>query len=443
MTDVDLFVIGGGSGGVRAARIAATHGATVAIAEDDRLGGTCVIRGCVPKKLMVYASEFAHAFADAAGFGWSVGAARHDWGALIAAKDREIARLSGLYRGNLEKAGVTIHAARATLIDAHTVAVGDQRVRARHVLIATGGRPKVPAIPGAERFITSDQAFHLPALPAHVAIVGGGYIGVEFAHIFRGLGAAVTLVHKGPLVLPGFDDDLRAAVQAGLTRAGVTLRPEAVPRALVAAGDRLALELDGPPVLADLAMAATGRAPATAGLGLAAAGVATDAKGAIVVDDWSRTSVPHIYAVGDVTGRVALTPVAIREGHAFTDTVFGGKPVQVVHDLIATAVFAQPAAATVGLTEAAARARGHAVRIFQTRFRPMKHTLSGRDEPVMLKLVVDAATDRVLGVHMVAPDAPEIVQAAAIAVTMGATKADFDRTFAVHPTVAEELVLLR
>ncbi|MBL8626714.1 MAG: glutathione-disulfide reductase [Myxococcales bacterium] len=443
MTDVDLFVIGGGSGGVRAARIAATHGARVAIAEDDRLGGTCVIRGCVPKKLMVYASEFAHAFADAAGFGWTVAGARHDWAALIAAKDREIARLSGLYRANLEKAGVTIHAARAQLLDAHTVLVGEQRVRARHVLIATGGRPKVPAIPGGERFITSDQAFHLPALPGHVVIVGGGYIGVEFAHIFRGLGAAVTLVHKGAHVLPGFDDDLRAAVQDGLARAGVTLRPGGVPRALRADGDRLALELDGEPVIADLAMAATGRAPATAGLGLAAAGVEVDARGAIVVDDWSRTSVPHIYAVGDVTGRVALTPVAIREGHAFADTVFGGKPIQVVHDLIATAVFAQPAAATVGLTEATARERGHAVRIFQTRFRPMRHTLSGRDEPVFLKLVVDAATDRVLGVHMVAPDAPEIVQAAAIAVTMGATKADFDRTFAVHPTVAEELVLLR
>ena len=443
MTDVDLFVIGGGSGGVRAARIAATHGATVAIAEDDRLGGTCVIRGCVPKKLMVYASEFAHAFADAAGFGWTVDGARHDWGALIAAKDREIARLSGLYRGNLEKAGVTIHAARARLVDPHTVAVGDQRVRARHVLIATGGRPKVPAIPGGERFITSDQAFHLPALPDHVVIVGGGYIGVEFAHIFRGLGAAVTLAHKGAWVLPGFDDDLRAAVQDGLARAGVTLRPGGAPRALRADGDRLALELDGEPVIADLAMAATGRAPATAGLGLEAAGVVVDARGAIVVDAWSRTSAPHIYAVGDVTGRVALTPVAIREGHAFADTVFGGKPVQVVHDLIATAVFAQPAAATVGLTEAGARERGHAVRVFQTRFRPMKHTLSGRDEPVLLKLVVDAASDRVLGVHMVAPDAPEIVQAAAIAVTMGATKADFDRTFAVHPTVAEELVLLR
>ena len=443
MTEVDLFVIGGGSGGVRAARIAATHGATVAIAEDDRLGGTCVIRGCVPKKLMVYASEFAHAFADAAGFGWTVGPARHDWAALIAAKDREIARLSGLYRANLEKAGVTIHAARARLLDAHTVLVGDQPVRARHVLIATGGRPKVPAIPGGERFITSDQAFHLPALPGHVVIVGGGYIGVEFAHVFRGLGAAVTLVHKGARVLPGFDDDLRAAVQDGLARAGVALRSGGVPRALRADGDRLALELDGEPVIADLAMAATGRAPATAGLGLEAAGVAVDGRGAIVVDDWSRTSVPHVYAVGDVTGRVALTPVAIREGHAFADTVFGGKPIQVVHELIATAVFAQPAAATVGLTEASARARGHAVRIFQTRFRPMKHTLSGRDEPVFLKLVVDAATDRVLGVHMVAPDAPEIVQAAAIAVTMGATKADFDRTFAVHPTVAEELVLLR
>ena len=441
--DVDLFVIGGGSGGVRAARIAATHGARVAIAEEYRWGGTCVIRGCVPKKLLVYASEFAGAFADAAGYGWQVGPVRHDWAALIAAKDREIERLSGLYRGNLEKAGATVLSGRATLVDAHTVAIGDARIRARHVLIATGGHARRPAIPGGERFITSDQAFHLPALPAHVAIVGGGYIGVEFAHIFRGLGAAVTLIHRGARVLPGFDDDLRAAVEDGLGRAGVEVRAGTEPRAVREVDGRLAIELDGATVTADVAMAATGRAPSTAGLGLEAAGVAVDARGAITVDAWSRTSVPHIYAVGDVTGRVALTPVAIREGHAFADTVFGGRPTPIHHDLIATAVFAQPAAAAVGLTEAAARARGHDVRIYQTRFRPMKHTLTGRGDQVFLKLVVDRATDRVLGVHMVAADAPEIVQAAAIAVTMGATKADFDRTFAVHPTAAEELVLLR
>ncbi len=441
--DVDLFVIGGGSGGVRAARIAANHGARVAIAEEYRWGGTCVIRGCVPKKLMVYASEFAHAFEDARGFGWDVGPVRHDWAALIAAKDREIARLSGLYQGNLRKAGVTILDGRARLLDATTVAIGDDVYRARTILIATGGRPRRPSIPGAELMITSDEAFHLPALPPRVAIVGGGYIGVEFAHIFRGLGAAVTLVHRGLRVLPGFDDDVRAAVEDGLAAAGITVRAGVEPTAVEARGDGLALVLDGGDVLADVAMAATGRRPNTAGLGLETTGVIVDERGAIAVDDWSRTAEPSIYAVGDVTGRLALTPVAIREGHAFADTVFGGKAIQVSHDRIATAVFTQPPAATVGLSESAAKTRGHDVQIFATRFRPMKHTLGGRHEQVMLKLVVDRATRVVLGVHMVGADAPEIVQAAAIAVTMGATKDDFDRTFAVHPTVAEELVLLR
>ncbi|MEZ4399577.1 MAG: glutathione-disulfide reductase [Kofleriaceae bacterium] len=441
--DVDLFVIGGGSGGVRAARIAATHGATVAIAEEHRWGGTCVIRGCVPKKLLVYASEFAHAFEDARGYGWDVGPVSHDWARLIAAKDREIARLSELYVGNLRRHGVVIHDGRATLVDAHTVRINGQDVRARTILIATGGRPKRPAIPGGERFITSDEAFYLPARPARIAIVGGGYIGVEFAHIFQGLGAAVTLLHRGPRVLPGFDDDLRAAVEDGLARAGVVVRASTEPRAVVATADGLALEVDGEPVVADVAMAATGRAPATDGLGLAAAGVTTDGRGAIVVDDWSRTTADSVYAVGDVTGRAALTPVAIREGHAFADSVFGGRPTQVVHDLIATAVFAQPAAAAVGLTEATARHRGHDVQIYATRFRPMKHTMTGRGDQVFLKLVVDRASRKVLGVHMVAPEAPEIIQAAAIAVTMGATKDDFDRTFAIHPTAAEELVLLR
>ncbi|MBK9033775.1 MAG: glutathione-disulfide reductase [Myxococcales bacterium] len=442
--DVDLFVIGGGSGGVRAARIAATHGARVAIAEEHRWGGTCVIRGCVPKKLLVYASEFAHAFDDARGFGWEVGPVRHDWAALIAAKDREIARLSGLYQGNLERHGVVRHDGRATLVDAHTVAIGGARVRAGHILIATGGRPVRPRIPGAELFITSDEAFHLPTLPARIAIVGGGYIGVEFAHIFRGLGAEVTLIHRRDRVLAGFDDDLRDAVEAGLARAGVVVRAGGEPRAVRRAADgAIVLELDGAEVVADVAMAATGRAPHTAGLGLEAAGVAVDARGAIAVDAWSQTSAPSVYAVGDVTGRVALTPVAIREGHAFADTVFGGKAIKIDHELIATAVFAQPAAAAVGLSEAAAIARGHDVQIYATKFRPMKHTMTGRGDQVFLKLVVDRVTGVVLGVHMVAAEAPEIIQAVAIAVTMGATKDDFDRTFAVHPTAAEELVLLR
>jgi glutathione reductase (NADPH) len=293
--------------------------------------------------------------------------------------------------------------------------------------------------------ITSDEAFHLPTLPARIAIVGGGYIGVEFAHIFRALGAEVTLIHRGAQVLPGFDDDLRGAVEAGLAGAGIALAPGREPRAVVRSADgALTVTLDdGQAIEVDLAMAAVGRIPATAGLGLEDVGVALDRRGAIVVDRFSQSSVPSIYAVGDVTGRQALTPVAIREGHAFADTVFGGTPIAVDHALIATAVFAQPPAAAIGLTEAAARAAGHAVTIFQTRFRPMKHTLTGRDEHVLLKLVVDAASDRVLGVHLVGDDAPEIIQAAAIAVTMGATKADFDRTFAIHPTVAEELVLLR
>jgi glutathione reductase (NADPH) len=443
--DLDLLVLGGGSGGVRAARIAAGHGARVAIVEEYRWGGTCVIRGCVPKKLMVYAGELGHALADAAGYGWHVGPVRHDWAALIAAKDREIARLSGLYRANLERAGVELIDGRATVLDPHTVAIDGAPRRARYLLIATGGRPKRPAIPGGELMITSDEAFHLPTLPARIAIVGGGYIGVEFAHIFRALGAEVTLIHRGAQVLPGFDDDLRGAVEAGLAGAGIALAPGREPRAVVRSADgALTVTLDdGQAIEVDLAMAAVGRIPATAGLGLEDVGVALDRRGAIVVDRFSQSSVPSIYAVGDVTGRQALTPVAIREGHAFADTVFGGTPIAVDHALIATAVFAQPPAAAIGLTEAAARAAGHAVTIFQTRFRPMKHTLTGRDEHVLLKLVVDAASDRVLGVHLVGDDAPEIIQAAAIAVTMGATKADFDRTFAIHPTVAEELVLLR
>lgn len=437
--DFDFFVIGGGSGGVRAARVAAEHGARVAIAEEDRWGGTCVIRGCVPKKLLVFASEARRAVDDARGHGWTIGDPRHDWPALIAAKDKEIARLSSAYADRLRKAGVEVLAGRAVLGDPHTLQIEGRRVTAAHVLIATGGQPKRPQ---SGTWITSDDAFYLPVLPPRIGILGGGYIGVEFAHIFAGLGAKVVLVHRDAHVLRGFDPDVRTAVTAGLQHAGVevvacselAIRPH---------GDAQVLHAAGRDFEVDLAMAAIGREPRSAGLGLAEAGVRLDGRGAIAVDEYSRTSVPHIHAVGDVTGRVALTPVAIREGHAVADTLFGGRPTPIHHHLIPTAVFAQPPAAAIGMTEPAAREAGHDVAVFRTQFRPMRYALSGRDEHVLIKVIVDRRTDAVLGAHMVGIDAPEIIQALAVALTMGAKKADLDRTFAMHPTTAEELVLLR
>ncbi len=431
--DVDLFVIGGGSGGVRAARVAAEHGARVAIAEADRWGGTCVIRGCVPKKLLVYASEVSRALEDARGHGWTIDGARHDWATLIAAKDKEITRLSKAYSERLQKAGAEVIVGRAVLTDANTVQVGSRIVRAAHILIATGGVPKRP--PG--NWITSDEAFELPALPARVAVLGGGYIGVEFAHIFAGLGSKVTLIHKEAHVLRGFDPDIRELVTKGLVAHGIEVVSctDLVAKGKTLVGGGRTFEVD-------VAMAAIGRAPATERLGLEAAGVHVDARGAIPVDEMSRTNVPSIYAVGDVTGRVALTPIAIREGHAAADTLFGNRPTAIHHHLIPTAVFGQPAAASIGLTEPAAR-ETHDVVVFRAKFRPMRYALSGRDEQVLVKVVVDRKTDKVLGVHMVGPDTPEIIQAIAVAVTMGATKADLDRTFALHPTTAEELVLLR
>ena len=438
--DVDLFVIGGGSGGVRTARIAAEHGARVAIAEADRWGGTCVIRGCVPKKLFVYASEVSRTLDDARGQGWTIGETRFDWPTLIAGKDKEVARLSGAYAGRLSKAGVEVLHDRARLVDPHTVELGaGRRITAENVVIATGGRPRRPG--GA--WITSDEAFHLPALPDRIAILGGGYIAIEFAHIFAGLGVTTTVMFRDTQALRGFDPDVRDEVDRGLRGHGITVVPgiELVNRTPtgVVVRDHGLVERE---IACDVAMAAIGRTPATTELGLDAAGVSCDADGFIPVDAWSRTNVAHIYAIGDVTNRVALTPVAIREGHALADTLFGGRPTPMVHDLIPTAVFGQPPAATIGLTEAAARAQGE-VRVFRARFRPMRYALSGRDEHVLIKLIVRASDDRVLGLHVVGPDAPEIVQAAAIAITMGATKADLDRTFAMHPTTAEELVLLR
>ena len=431
--DVDLFVIGGGSGGVRAGRVAAEHGAKVAIAEADRWGGTCVIRGCVPKKLLVYASEVRRSIEDARGQGWTIEGASHDWATLIAAKDREITRLSNAYASRLQKAGAEVIEGHAVLVDPHTIEVGGRRITAGNILVATGGRARRPS----GGWITSDEAFHLPSLPPRIALLGGGYIAVEFAHIFAGLGAQVTLIHRDKLVLRGFDPDLREAVTQGLSANGIEVvhcAELSLTGTTLTMGER-SIEVD-------LAMAAIGRDPISNGLGLEEAGVKLDDRRAITVDEWSRTSVPHIYAVGDVTGRVALTPVAIREGHAVADTLFGNRPTPIRHELIPTAVFSQPAAASVGLTEPAAAAAGFDARVYRAKFRPMRYALSGRDEQVIIKLIVDKVTDKVLGLHIVGPDAPEIVQAAAIAITMGATKADLDRTFALHPTTAEELVLM-
>lgn len=413
---------------MRAARIAAEHGARVAIAEESRWGGTCVIRGCVPKKLLVYASEVSRGLDDARGQGWTIGDASFDWGALIAAKNKELVRLETAYARRLEKAGVRLVNGRARLADPHTIEIdGGERITAAHVLVATGGRARRPeSVPSCGPYITSDEALELRELPRRIGILGAGYIGIEFAHIFAGFGVDVTLVHRGERVLRGFDPDLAEEVERGLTAHGVKL----------VHGQCVEFETD-------LAMAAIGREPNSAGVGLVEAGVKLDMHGAVVVDEYSRSSVPHIFAVGDVTARVQLTPIAIREGHAVADTLFGNRPTAIVHELIPTAVFAQPPAAAIGLTEAAARAAGHDLAIYKARFRPMRYALSGRDEHVLIKLVVSGATDKVLGLHMVGPDAPEIVQAAAIAMTMGATKADFDRTFALHPTTAEELVLLR
>jgi len=444
--DFDLFVIGGGSGGVRAARIAAGYGVKVAVAEEYRFGGTCVIRGCVPKKLLVYASRFRDDFEDAAGFGWEVGETRFDWARLIAAKDKEIARLEAAYRSTLENRGVTTLAARVVVEGPNAVRLSDGRaITARYILVATGGAPNVdPGLPGVEHVITSNEAFHLPTLPRRVVVAGGGYIAVEFAGIFHGLGAETTLVYRGEKVLRGFDEDLRDGLMEAYGKRGIRLAMSAVfTRIEKTAGGLVGHLSSGQSIEADAIMFAIGRRPATGGLGLEAAGVQLAKSGAIVVDRFSQTSVPSIYAVGDVTDRVNLTPIAIREGHAFADTVFGGRPTAVDHSLIPTGVFSSPEIGTVGLSEHAARLAGHTIDLYKARFRPMRNTLAGRDERTLMKLVVDRESSRVLGVHVLGPDAGEIIQMAGIALGMGATKADFDRTVAVHPSAAEELVTLR
>ena len=443
--DFDLFTLGAGSGGVAASRRAGSYGARVAISEDSRVGGTCVIRGCVPKKLLVYGAHFRDDFDDAAGFGWTLPEApRHDWARLIAAKDREVDRLNGVYLRLLRDAGVTLVEGRARLVDGHTVEVAGRRYTAKHVLLATGGRPVLPPVRGIEHAITSNEALDLPALPARVAIVGGGYIGVEFAGIFATLGAAVTLYIRGDAVLRGFDEDLRAALTAELRKRGIRVRCETIVRDIERRGDELTLMTgEGETAAFDAVLYATGRRPNTDGIGLAEAGVTLDDAGAVVVDRMSRTSVESVYAVGDCTNRKNLTPVAISEGRAVAEALFHDNPIAIDHEYVASAVFSQPPLGTVGYGEGEARARFGAIDVYVSSFRPMRHTLSGRDERTMMKLVVDRASQRVVGCHMMGPDAPEIIQGFAVAVKCGATKAQFDATVGIHPTAAEELVTMR
>ncbi len=442
--EFDLFVIGAGSGGVRAARVAAGHGARVGICEDSRVGGTCVIRGCVPKKLLSYAAHFGEDFEDAVGFGWQVGEVSFDWRRLIDAKDKEIDRLNAVYLRLLADSGVTLIEGRGRLTGSHEVQVGERIVTAEKILIATGGRPWVPEFAGSEHVITSDEAFHLEALPPRVVVVGGGYIACEFAGIFHGLGSEVHQVYRGDRVLRGFDDDVRSFLGEEMARKGIQFHFESNVSAVRKLAGGFSVELDNGDVLeTDCVMYATGRVPASAGLGLLEAGVEVRASGSIPVDDHSRTNVPHIFAVGDITHRVNLTPVAIMEGHAFADTEFGGQPRPVDHAFIPSAVFSHPQVGTVGFSEDEARNHYGEVDIYRSTFRPMKHTLSGRDEKTLMKLVVERNGGRVVGLHVCGLDAAEIVQGFAVAVKSCLTKAQFDATIGIHPTAAEELVTMR
>jgi glutathione reductase (NADPH) len=441
--DFDLFVIGGGSAGVRCARIAAGHGARVGVAEERFWGGTCVNVGCVPKKLLVQAGEYGAWAKDSRGFGWSSTESTHDWRALIAAKDHEITRLNGIYRRLLEGAGATIFDARASFVDAHTLDVGGRRVTAERIIIAVGGRPADPKIPGEELGIISDDAFFLPEMPRRVAILGGGYIAVEFAGIFAGLGAAVDLIYRQDLPLRGFDGDMRTALAEAMTAQGIRLHPKnTIARVEPAAGSaRLVTLGDGGTIEADLVFFAVGRVPNIAGLNLDAAGIVPH-RGAIPVNSELRTVQPHIFAIGDVTDRLNLTPVATAEGHLLADRLFAGRDRSWNFAQVPTAVFSTPPIATVGLSEEEAAAVGPAD-IYLTQFTPMRHTISGRGRKTTMKLVVEQSSQKVVGVHMLGDDAPEIMQGIAVALTAGATKADFDRTVGIHPTAAEEFVTLR
>jgi len=446
--DYDLFVIGGGSGGVRASRMAALAGRKVAIAEEYQFGGTCVIRGCIPKKLFVYASQYGEDFEDAAGFGWTVPEKHFDWKTLVANKDKEIARLSDLYTQNVAKAGVEIFQERAEFLDPHTVQLkkSGRRITAERFLVATGGHPSHEAdeIEGAKNCITSNEAFYLKELPRRIVIAGGGYIGVEFAHIFHGLGSDVTLIIRSDKVLRGFDDDIRDCLTAEMHTNGIRVVAGTKLMRVDKRGSEVFVFTDHDEMVeADCAMLAIGRHPNTRGLGLEKAGVALGKKGEVKVDDYSKTNVDHIYAIGDVTDRLQLTPVAIHEAMCFVKTVYEGKPTPVDHHLVPTAVFSRPEIATVGLTEAKALEQGHAIDVYQSTFRPLKHTLSGRDTRARFKLVVDSKTGKVLGCHIFGFDAAEIIQMATVALKMGATKENFDAAIALHPTAAEELVTMR
>ncbi len=463
--DYDLFVIGAGSGGLAASKRAASYGAKVAIAEYDLVGGTCVIRGCVPKKFMVYGSHFPELFSDAAGYGWKVGHAELDWEHFITSIDKEVRRLSQLHISFLEKAGVALIPSRATLLDSHTVEVDGRKVTADKILIAVGGYAVKPDLPGMEYGITSNEMFHLKEQPKHIVILGAGYIGTEFACIMRGLGSEVTQITRGEKILKGFDDDVRTEIEEGMTNHGIRLIKNNVVKAVERLPEGFKLTLSGEdqePVIADVFLVATGRTPNVDGLGLENAGVdlvpssmegpgysttnafALGVGGAIAVNEYSQTNQPNIFAVGDVTDRINLTPVAIGEGRAFADSEFGNNRREFSHQTVATAIFSTPEAATVGWTETEARKKlGDAVTIYHTRFRPMYHSLTGKQEKTMMKLVVDSNTDKVLGAHMVGANAAEIIQGVAIAVKMGATKKDFDATVGIHPSTAEEFVTMR
>jgi len=442
--DFDLFTIGAGSGGVAGTRRAGAYGARTAICEELRIGGTCVLRGCVPKKLLVYGSEFASAFADAPGFGWSVPPATHDWAALIAAKDKELDRLHGIYVNMLRNAKVEIIDGRGVVVDPHTVEIGGKSYTAENIMIAVGGWPETPKIPGIEHVISSNEALDLTERPRRIVIVGGGYIAVEFAGIFNGLGSEVVEIIRQPELLRGFDEDIRIHLGGEMRIRGVDIRGNTQVARIDQAGSGYAVTTTaGARIETDLVMYATGRKPNTAGLGLAEIGVEMEPNGAIKVDEWQRTSVKNIYAVGDVTDRINLTPVAIAEARAIAETLYNNNPIRMDHADVPSAVFSQPPIGTVGLTEDQARRQYGEVDIYQARFKPMKNTLSGRDERTFMKLVVDAKSDRVVGCHMLGPDAPEIIQGVAIAVKCGATKKQFDATVGIHPSAAEEFVTMR
>ena len=442
--DFDLFTIGAGSGGVRASRMSASFGARVAIAEERYLGGTCVNVGCIPKKLLVYASHYGDDFDDLAGYGWTIGERRFDWAKLIANKNREIARLNGVYRKLLGDAGVKLFEDHAEIVDPHTVAIGGKQITAEYILVAVGSWPTVPAIPGSEYAITSNEAFYLPDLPEKALVVGGGYIGVEFAGIFHGLGAQTTQLYRGELFLRGFDDDIRSTLGDEMRKRGIDLRFNADITKIEKNGKILKAHLtDGSSIEAQQILYATGRGSKTPDLGLASAGVKLKDNGAVIVGEYSQSTVDSIYAIGDCTDRMMLTPVAIAEGMALANTLFNGRPMKPNYLNVPTAVFSTPNCGTVGLTETQARSRNLSIDIYRTSFKPLKHTLTGRDERTMMKLIVERASDKVIGCHMVGPEAGEIIQGLAVALNCGATKAQFDATIGIHPTAAEEFVTMR